>query len=550
MESPVAFGSPSPAVLPGAPPAVEVAARRGDTVVGVAYLVPANPARERLGTRVVAVAGAMLLLSAALAFAHGVAIARVNAHAQRAWVEGGRPAADFRPARVAGAFDALGAVGLAGGIALLGWALVRRHAARRHRDQYRIGSEPDIDFCLDDAPTSAFSLVDRDGDRFVVRLGTGMTATLAVGNQTTEYANGGELALAAGSSARVTCGPVEFFIRPVMAARDLGTGWSAVETRPLVYGAGSALAHVGVLALAWATPPDLQTQTLGFASSDAPLLSAQIVAIDDKLHEPEPPGQGDTAGKEAGAAAEAGAEGKLGTKEPARPTGRRAMRQRDTDPAWAKNREDAIAMATEAGILGAFAVNDLHASITGTADYSSGLQAFDTLGGHLGATFGDDTGGWGTGLRDTGPGGGGKTIGVGPLNTRSGWGVCDTDATCGPGPGRKRVHYEPDVTFDPITTHGEYDGAVIRRAVRQRRAALRHCYERQLQVQPDLRGTVTASFMIDGGSGKVMSSQAAGLGSRAVESCVADVIRSIQLPRISGGGLHQVTYPFTFRSNS
>jgi len=83
--------------------------------------------------------------------------------------------------------------------------------------------------------------------------------------------------------------------------------------------------------------------------------------------------------------------------------------------------------------------------------------------------------------------------------------------------------------------------------VKQHLAEIRHCYEKQLVVRPDLAGTVDAQFIING-NGVVTQVSARGLGDRTVESCVAGIIGAIQFPRPDGGGIVQVTsYPFILR---
>ena len=58
-----------------------------------------------------------------------------------------------------------------------------------------------------------------------------------------------------------------------------------------------------------------------------------------------------------------------------------------------------------------------------------------------------------------------------------------------------------------------------------------------------LQGKLTVKFSIEPG-GSVSSISATGLGDAAVETCVANVIRSIQFP--ASDGLTEVSYPFIF----
>ncbi len=93
-----------------------------------------------------------------------------------------------------------------------------------------------------------------------------------------------------------------------------------------------------------------------------------------------------------------------------------------------------------------------------------------------------------------------------------------------------------------VTTKGTLDKNVIRRVVRRYLAKITYCYEKQLLATPDLKGTVTAEFVI-GVDGKVRSSTATGLGNTDVESCIARAIQQIEFPKPKGGEVN-VRYPF------
>ncbi len=87
------------------------------------------------------------------------------------------------------------------------------------------------------------------------------------------------------------------------------------------------------------------------------------------------------------------------------------------------------------------------------------------------------------------------------------------------------------------------DPAIIRRFVRHREARLRYCYDRALLDAPKLAGTVRASFTV-GDGGAVSGVAASGLGNAAVETCIADALRSLELPRPKAG---PVRATFTFQ---
>jgi hypothetical protein len=209
--------------------------------------------------------------------------------------------------------------------------------------------------------------------------------------------------------------------------------------------------------------------------------------------------------------------------------------------------------ARRSGILGAFQAQQggAFASITGTGDFSSGLDDRDVYGGLIGNEVGEMQGGWGYGLKGTGPGGGGTgwgTIGTGRYGTighgsgtGSGYGVGS-----GRGGMRGRKARPPQVRIGNATATGDLDKNIIRRYIRKKLPQIKYCYEKQLLVKPKLSGTVVTNFTISG-NGAVISVSASGLGDKEVESCVGAAIKSIQFPKPKGGGLVNVRYPFTFR---
>jgi hypothetical protein len=228
------------------------------------------------------------------------------------------------------------------------------------------------------------------------------------------------------------------------------------------------------------------------------------------------------------------------------------MKNQKEDPRLAKLK--AIEAAKNSGVLGVLRQNQggAFASITGTADFSSGLDDRDVYGGLIGNEVGEMQGGWGYGISGTGAGGGGTglgTIGTGRYGTighgsgtGSGYGVGS-----GKGGMRGRTASMPKVNIGTATAVGDLDKNTIRRYVRQKLPQIEYCYQRQLVVQPSLSGTVNTQFTIDG-NGKVIQVKATGIGSSEVESCVEATIRSIQFPKPTGGGMVNVTsYPFTFR---
>ncbi|HEY5935462.1 MAG TPA: VIT domain-containing protein, partial [Kofleriaceae bacterium] len=103
----------------------------------------------------------------------------------------------------------------------------------------------------------------------------------------------------------------------------------------------------------------------------------------------------------------------------------------------------------------------------------------------------------------------------------------------------------PQVTIAMPTASGDLDRTVIRRYVKRHIEKIRYCYEKELLRTPKLAGTVTTQFTLD--EGLVVAATASGLGNKEVETCIAGVIKNIEFPKVPGGGLVQVNYPFTLR---
>ncbi len=106
----------------------------------------------------------------------------------------------------------------------------------------------------------------------------------------------------------------------------------------------------------------------------------------------------------------------------------------------------------------------------------------------------------------------------------------------------------PQVRIGQPQTVGDLDKAIIRRYIKRNIQKITSCYEKRLLVVASLQGTVQTEFVISP-QGLVVSSKAVGLDAE-VASCVAAVIKQIEFPKPSGGGIVKVNYPFMFRPNS
>jgi hypothetical protein len=361
-----------------------------------------------------------------------------------------------------------------------------------------------------------------------------------------------ELPIPAKTRIKVRAGANTFLISSVpQPRRQAAPLFASLESRALAYFAGSAIVHLSIWALLRTIPPDPQALALDLGGAEGRLTRVQSKAQEDpKEEEEELEKEND---EESGGTGTAMAldEGKMGKEDSKRATGQYAMKNENVDPQIAK--QQAIDQARTAGILGALQQQQggAFASLTGTGDFSSGLDDANVFGGLLGDEVGEMQGGFGFGRSGFGPGGGGTgwgTIGTGRYGTighgsgtGSGYGV-----GAGRGGMRGRRAAAPEVRIGNATTTGDLDKNIIRRYIRRKLPQIKYCYEKQLLVKPGLAGTVNSAFQISP-QGSVLNSSASGV-SNDVSSCVADVIKTIQFPKPKGGGLVQVRYPFTFRA--
>jgi hypothetical protein len=225
---------------------------------------------------------------------------------------------------------------------------------------------------------------------------------------------------------------------------------------------------------------------------------------------------------------------------------------RDTtkdDPQLA--RQQAIEQARNAGILGKAALQGgAFASLTGTGDFSSGIDDKNIYGGLLGNDA--DLTGYGYGRSGFGPGGGGTgwgTIGTGRYGT-IGRGS-GTGAGYGVGGGRGGIRRDAPVAtlaqpnVVAVQGDGSLDKANVRRYLKRNLAKLTYCYEKELVVKPTLAGTIQIQFEILD-TGITSGVNASGVDP-TVASCVASVIGGIEFPKPKGSGGVQVNVPLTVR---
>jgi hypothetical protein len=555
MESATELVEPSPYRADES--AVEVAAMLEDSLVDVKHVSHnRDPHHARRMWAWFGIGGALLAM-AAISFAIAVSNAADNKTALHAWLDAGKPMHDFRPHLISLAFDWMAIGGAALGVLAIGFGLVQRRKAI-----------PEPYFRTVDE----FPLVAPAGDGFVCNIQRGMdgevfdrgcmmTMTEAVeqgvARPSASVPEAIEIPIPQDGRVRVRSGKVTYVLATVPAPKPHNLNVLArIESRSLAHFAGSALAHGLLLALIYNLPPEPKTLALDGISGNDRIRVASIEAFEQKLapetddadEASDDPSEGNAGG------AETGAEGKMGIQESKNADGRYLVKRRRDKVEFSKG--ETIARAQDVGILRVFGAQggarDPFATLTGTTlEYSSGISDRDVYGGLNGNEYRDAYGGWGSGVKDTGPGGGGDKWGT------IGTGNYDTIGDGGPGNGPLMLHGKPPgprLRRDPNrpetmklgeVTSGGYDKALIRRYIKKKRERLRYCYEKQLLVDRSIEGTITSVFVIND-QGSVISSNASGMGNTAVETCVAETVKSIVFPKPAEGGMHKVTYPFHF----
>ena len=561
--------------------AVEVAAMLGDSVVGVKHCIDPHGGKIQGTTWGLVAFGSAALVASIIAFVISVGNAAHNKvrfdYETTCMVSGlvdgpngtkvdgkvkdpkctVRPPHAFRPTPLSIGYDFIAFGGLALALLTLTAGLAR---ARKEKVSplVRIGTAPGVEFATEGAPAADFPMVHPQGDEFAFQFGHGMEGEMNVGGQTTtlaELASQGRTTISPipmNAKIRVRVGKTTFLVSAVPAPRrHVMPMFAALESRVLAYFAGSLAVHLGIWALLQQIPVEDSGGNLDMATTEDTLTRTNAASQDDP---PPPPEEDkpDDGNEESGGTGQAMAldEGKMGKKDSDRAEGQYKMKKTAEEMQLA--RQQAMEAARTAGILGSAALQQggQFASLTGTGDTSSGPDDSDIMGGLLGNEAGEMQGGFGFGRSGFGPGGGGTgwgTIGTGRYGTIGHGNGTGTGYGSGSGRGgmRGRTAAVPTVSIGQPNASGDLDKAIIRRYIKRHMNEFSYCYEKQLQVKPQLAGTVSTQFFITP-NGNVATSTANGVDPE-VSRCVADVIHAIEFPKPKGGGGVSVTYPFTFR---
>lgn len=97
---------------------------------------------------------------------------------------------------------------------------------------------------------------------------------------------------------------------------------------------------------------------------------------------------------------------------------------------------------------------------------------------------------------------------------------------------------------------GELSPDIIKKVMADKSGAIKACYQRELQKNPDLSGSLKVAFLI-GADGKVagVKVESSSFDGGPVESCITDNIKSWRFPQAKNGGVTKVNKTFTFKSS-
>ncbi len=324
----------------------------------------------------------------------------------------------------------------------------------------------------------------------------------------------------------LTQGTLRFELRAVESPQ--ATERVAPEIDRVLVGLFSAFAGMAALLalLVWTTPePPLTHVSL----ADEHVTELVMLAPPKKKDEKKPTDKGVKTATPEPSADATPARGKRDRGE--NPRSRREMeaarRQRDRE------------VVESAGLLSAMRGGNLE-ELFGSG--SLGDRLIGAADGLIASRGGGGPGGFGLG--DRGLGRGGDLDGLGDV-WGDGTGRAPRDGVGGWGD-RKRVGPKLTSPEDGVVI-GSLDRAQVDEVVKRHLGAIKYCYQRELQREPDLAGKVVVKFVI-AGDGSVSSARVRSttIGHEGVEQCVVGRFLRMSFPEPRGGGVVLVSYPFLF----
>ncbi|MCM2282471.1 MAG: AgmX/PglI C-terminal domain-containing protein [Bdellovibrionaceae bacterium] len=219
-----------------------------------------------------------------------------------------------------------------------------------------------------------------------------------------------------------------------------------------------------------------------------------------------------------------------------------AVKTGATEGAQAKSQRKDVARSGVFSVFGGGGRQDRQDTSYSGAGELSGFA--DAATGRAGQNTNRPGEGLGTPFKDTGAGGTGTAaVGVAGVNTKGRGGGTTGYGTGGLGQ-RKGVQIVPGGNEESFS--GTIDREAIRRAVLANIRAIKSCYERELNRNPDLFGKLVMEWVI-GEQGRVVQARVKSSEVKGqVGNCVRDIIRSIKFPEPPTNEEVTVAYPFFF----
>jgi hypothetical protein len=344
----------------------------------------------------------------------------------------------------------------------------------------------------------------------------------------------------------VTVGPIAVFFQHVRAARRPARAPFLFDGALLASLGLSIFLHTAfivILLLARSEMPDQNA----FELPPELIRRFMVTPPPEDILEPEPerrsgtdtPDPGLRSSEDMGGKKQQGDEGRVGRKNA--PQERTQIAGTTTDPIGVKVRT--------MGLLGVLNSPQGNA-LDGVLDSAPNLQ--NLLGGLGDANTIIGRGSGGFGLRGEGGGGGGTgpgaLFGAGGMGTGVGVGRGGRGRGAGGAgvPGRDRGEARVSVSTGAPRVNGYLSAEQINRVVRANQAAIRYCYENEVQRQPNLRGRIEIQWRINlQGAVTMARVDSSGMHSAGVEGCMVRQIRRWRFPEPDGGEV-VVTYPFIF----
>jgi hypothetical protein len=228
--------------------------------------------------------------------------------------------------------------------------------------------------------------------------------------------------------------------------------------------------------------------------------------------------------------------------------GKRDAKQKETQ-IEGENKGAVVTKVRGMGLLGALAGGDSLRAAFSTPSVGDILSGLNSARTELGQGSG------GRGLRGVGTGGGGNApgnlFGAGGLGTGLGSGAGSgggrgSGGAGGRGSGGGRGEAKVELSTGTPQVSGYLSAEQINRVVRANQAALRYCYESEVQRQRGLKGKVIVQWRVDR-AGLVPTARVASttLNDSRVEGCIVRQVRKWHFPKPDGGEV-SVMYPFIF----